>query len=204
MTIEEIDRVLQTSAQNQAQADERLNRVAERLDQVVALQTQHSADIAEIDKMLATLVRSQNRYDVILSRHDDILHDLADKQLKNEERFADLADAQPRYEERHGRLEAMFEMLATFVREARAETNGRFDQMATFVRETQAETNGRFDRMATHLDQLTLRVESLAVAQDRTDQQMRRTDDRINALIEAQARTDERINELFNRNGTNS
>ena len=30
---------------------------------------------------------------------------------------------------------------------------------------------------------------------------MKRTDDRINALVEVQAKTEERINELFNRNG---
>jgi chromosome segregation ATPase len=171
MTIEEIERTLQTVAENQASLTGHAARTDESIAQIIALQKQHSTDIAEIDTMITTLVRSQNRYDAMLSRHDDILHDLADKHLKNEERFAEtdkrfaqLADAQRSYEERQGRLEAVFEMLTTFVREARVETNGHFDQITT------------------HLDQLTLRVDSLAIAQERTDRQIAAQGEQIASL----------------------
>src|SRR5262249_55417612 len=124
MTTEEIERILQTVAENQAQltgaaarTDERLDRVGarldqigERLDQVAALQAKHdemharhaanmaeittvlarhSADIVEIDSGIASLLNSQNRYEERQAALSDILHDIADKQLKNEERFAE-------------------------------------------------------------------------------------------------------------------
>jgi methyltransferase-like protein len=79
MTTEEIERILQTVAENQAKHDEEF----------------------------AMLLKSQNRYDERLATISDIMHDLADKQLKNEEsrletnrRFAELAAAQVRYEAR--------------------------------------------------------------------------------------------------------
>ncbi|HKQ78201.1 MAG TPA: hypothetical protein VJ810_31165 [Blastocatellia bacterium] len=84
MTSEEIERILQAVAQNQARADEEF----------------------------AMLLKSQNRYEERLAAISEIMRDLADKQLKNEERFAEtdkrfaeLAAAQMRYEGRQEKLE---------------------------------------------------------------------------------------------------
>src|SRR5262249_15334085 len=119
MTLEEITATLQTVAENQAKHDE--------------MHSRHVADIAEIDRMLSASLQSQNRYDERLATISDIMHDLADKQLKNEERFAEtdkrfaeLAAAQMRYEARQEHLEASYQLFEDFVRGFRSETNGRF------------------------------------------------------------------------------
>jgi len=149
MTGEEIERILQTVAQNQARADEEF----------------------------AMLLRSQTRYDERLATISDIMHDLADKQIKNEERFAEtdkrfaeLAAAQVRYEARQEQLEASYQMFEEFVRDFRNETHEHF-----------AETDKR--------------LAELAVAQTKTDKQ-------IKGLAMAQARTDEQIRQILDRNGS--
>ncbi|MCI0392253.1 MAG: hypothetical protein MOB07_26275 [Acidobacteria bacterium] len=112
MTAEEIERILQTVAENQATHDEEF----------------------------AMLLKSQNRYEERLATISEIMHDLADKQLKNEElfaetdkRFAQLADGQMRHEARMAQLEANYELFEQFVRDFREETLAR-----------QQETDNRF------------------------------------------------------------
>ncbi|MCI0390335.1 MAG: hypothetical protein MOB07_16415 [Acidobacteria bacterium] len=163
MTSEEIERILQTVAENQAKHDE--------------MHSRHSADIAEIDAGFAMLLKSQNRYEERLATISDIMHDLADKHLKNEERFADLAAAQLKYEVRQDTLEATLQMFEQFVRDFREETNGRF---------------GENDRLFAETDK---KLNALASAQAKTDEQ-------INALIAAQTRTDEQIRLVLDRNGS--
>src|SRR5262245_63038678 len=109
MTIEEITQTLQTVAENQAKHDE--------------MHSRHAADIAEIDRMLAASLQSQDRYDEQLSAIREIMHDLADKHLKNEERFAELAEARERHEIRMAQLEASYELFEGFVRDFKNETN---------------------------------------------------------------------------------
>jgi chromosome segregation ATPase len=190
MTAEEIERILLTVAENQAaltstaaRADERLGWVAERLDhvgerldQVVALQARHSADIAEIDKTVALILGSQSRLDDQLSVISGVMRDLADKQLKNEERFAENEKRFAELAEILVRFDARQELLERFVRDIRAETNGYF-----------AETDRR--------------LTALAEAQARAGERMNHTDEQIRALITAQARTDDQIQQLVERNG---
>jgi hypothetical protein len=191
MTTEEIERILQTVAENQAKHDEEF----------------------------AMLLKSQNRYDERLATISDIMHDLADKQLKNEEsrletnrRFAELAAAQVRYEARQEQLEASYQLFEEFVREFRNETNQRLDgqDKANVHIESWFDTlidaqiqlthrvdtltgdiaalNGRVDRIGQHLDQ----VAALQTANA----------EQIKALIATQARTDEQIRSLIERNGS--
>jgi hypothetical protein len=178
MTVEDIERILQTVAENQAnltshaaRTDERLDRIAERLDQVAELQARHSADIAEIDQGIAMLLKSQNRYEERQNRLDEILHDLADKQLKNEERFADLAAAELRYEARQDRLEAVFEMFVEFARSTRAETNGHFADV---------------DR----------RIAALVDAQTRTDASLAELTEQVKLLVAEQRSLAGRVSEI--------
>jgi succinate dehydrogenase flavin-adding protein (antitoxin of CptAB toxin-antitoxin module) len=152
MTIEEITHTLRAVSENQAR---------------------HSADIAEIDKMLVTLVQSQNRYEAMLSRCDDVLRELADRQLKNEERFAEtdkrfaqLAAAQLRYETRREQLEASFQLIEQFIRDSRNEAN---------------EHRVSTDRLFAETDK---KLMALAEAQTRTDEQMKRTDELFRLSLE--------------------
>jgi chromosome segregation ATPase len=170
MIIEEITQTLQRVADNQARHDE--------------MHARHSADIAEIDKMIAASLESQNRYDKQLARLFEVVGDLADRQIKNEEIFAELARARERHEVRMGQLEASYELFESFVRDFREETRDHF-----------AETDKR--------------LAELAISQAKTDEQMMRTDERMNrtdeqikALIAAQTRTDEQIRLLLERNGS--
>ena len=207
MTAEEIERILQTVAENLADLTGAAARTDGRLDQVAESQARHSAhmaemekaqarhtanmakleeaharhsaDISEIDKGIASLLNSQNRYEERLATISDIMHDLADKQLKNEElftgtdkRFAQLADAQMRYEGRLDQMEASYQLLEQFVRDFRNETNDRF-----------VETDKR--------------LAALAEAQAKTDEQMKLTGEQIKALTESQTR-------MLDRNGSTS
>jgi len=233
MTVEEIERILQTVAENQAkltghaaQTDERLDRVVERFDQVATLQTKHSSDIVEIDSGIASLLSSQNRYDERLAVVGEIMHTLADKQLKNEELFAELAAARERHELRMGQLEASYELFEGFVRDFRNETHDHFaetDKRLVALAESQAKTDEQMKRTGERVDTLTRDIAALNGRADRTDERLDRiaehveTHDRqfariealqsenaaqIKALAEAQARTDEQIRLLLNRNGS--
>ncbi len=104
MTVEAIERILQTVAENQAtltgqaaRTDERLDRIAERLDQVAALRARH---------------------DEMHSRH-----------LANMAKIERLADAQMRDEGRLDKLEASYELLEEFVRNFRNETEARQNKL---------------------------------------------------------------------------
>src|SRR5262245_42595263 len=102
MTLEEITATLQTVAGNQAKHDEMHARHSTHMAEMESMQARHSAnmakieemsvrhsaDIAEIDEMIAAGVESQNRFDRQLTRLYEVVSDLADKHLKNEERFA--------------------------------------------------------------------------------------------------------------------
>jgi len=204
MTSEEIERTLQTVAENQAK---------------------HSADIAEIDRMLAASLQSQDRYDEQLSAIREIMHDLADKHLKNEERFAELAEARERHEIRMAQLEASYELFEGFVRDFKNETNQRLDGQD----EANVQTESRLDALIDAQIQLTHRVDTLTadiaavngrleetdVRLDRMSERAEAHDERlgrigghldqaveaIRALAEAQARTDEQIKTLLDRNG---
>jgi len=188
MTIEEITQTLQTVAENQAKHDE--------------MHSRHAADIAEIDRMLAASLQSQNRYDEQLSAIREIMHDLADKHLKNEERFAELVEARRVNEMRLDKMDASYELLEQFVRDFREETHARQQEADNRFAETDkrmaefiGETNGRFA-------ETDKKLAELAVAQAKTDEQMNRTDEQIKALVAAQARTDEQIKTLLDRNGS--
>jgi chromosome segregation ATPase len=181
MTIEEITRTLQTVAENQAKHDE--------------MHSRHSADIAEIDKMLSLSLQSQNRYDERLATISDIMHDLADKHLKNEERFAELAEARRVNEARLDKMEASYQLLEEFVRDFKNETEARqdkldsaFHSLGEFVMNFRRETNGYFA-------ETDKKLAALAESQARTDEQ-------IKMLITAQARTDEQLRSLMDRNGS--
>ncbi len=166
MTVEEITQTLQTVAENQAKHAE--------------LHSRHIADIAEIDRMIAASLESQNRYDEQLARLFEVVGDLADSQLKNEERFAKLAEAQRR-------LEGNCELLEAFVRESRNETRDYF-----------AETDKKLATLAVvHAET----AELLAEFVKETNGRFVETDGQIKALIAAQARTDEQIRHLLERNG---
>jgi hypothetical protein len=116
MTAEEIERTLLAVAENQVRHDEEF----------------------------AMLMRSHNRFDERLERVSNIMHDLADKQLKNEERFAQLADIVVRSDARLAQLEASHQLLEQFVRDFRADTNGHFaetDQKLAQLAESQLKTD---------------------------------------------------------------
>src|SRR5215831_16877054 len=98
MTVEEIAQTLGRVAENQARHDE--------------MHARHSADIAEIDKMIAATLESQNRYDRQLARIFEVMG-------KSEERFLMLADGMRR-------LEGSYELLESFVRSVREETRDYF------------------------------------------------------------------------------
>jgi chromosome segregation ATPase len=170
MTSEEIERILQTVAQNQARADQEF----------------------------AMLLKSQNRYEERLATISDIMHDLADKQLKNEElfaetdkRFAQLADAQMRYEGRLDQMEASYQLFEEFVRDFRNETNDRF-----------GETDKRLAALAGAQAKTDESLAALAEAQAKTDEQMKLTGEQIKALSESQARTDELFRLMLDSNGS--
>ena len=195
MTIEEITQTLQTVAENQS-------RHSEHMAEMESMQAKHSADIAEIDRMLAASLQSQNRYDEQLSAIREIMHDLADKHLKNEERFAEMIEARRVNEMRLDKMEASYELLEQFVRDFREENRARHQETDNHFTETDkrmaefvGETNGRF----TETDK---KLAELAVAQAKTDEQMNRTDEQIKALVAAQTRTDEQIRSLLDRNGS--
>ncbi|MCI0387373.1 MAG: hypothetical protein MOB07_01200 [Acidobacteria bacterium] len=173
MTIEEITQTLQTVAENQAKHAE--------------MHSRHSADIAEIDRMLEMSLRSQNRHDERLAVVSEIMHTLADKQIKNEElfaenekRFAELAEAQRRAEFRMEKLEGYYKLLESFVRDFRNETRDHFAETDKRLAEFINETNRR-----------------AALA----DKRQARTDEQIKALILSQTRTDEVVRSLIERNG---
>jgi len=175
MTIEEITQTLQTVAENQATHSANVAKVEE-------LQARHSADIAEMDRMLSLSLQSQNRYDERLAVVSDIMHTLADRQLKNDElfaenekRFAQLADAQMSYEGRLDKLEASHELLEEFIRDFRNEAEARQDKLEEFASDFRRETNGYF----TETDK---KLSALAEAQAKTDEQMKRTDARVDTL----------------------
>jgi chromosome segregation ATPase len=184
MTTEEITRILQTVAQNQARADEEF----------------------------AMLLKSHNRYEERLATISDIMHDLADKQIKNEERFAEtdkrfaqLADAQMRHEARMAQLEANYELFEGFVRDFRNETNQRLDGHD----EANVQTESRLDALIDTQIQLTHRVDALTADISVVNGRAAATDDRLDrmagmveALVSAQARTDEQIRSLLDRNGS--
>jgi len=194
MTIEEITQTLQTVAGNQAMHSANVAKVEE-------LQARHSADIAEMDRMLNLSLQSQNRYDERLAVVSDIMHTLADRQIKNEElfaenekRFARLADAQMRYEGRLDKLEASYELLEEFVRDFRNEAEARQDKLEEFVSDFRRETNGYFA-------ETDKKLSALAEAQLKSDALFAETDKRLSALAESQARTDKQIRLLIERNG---
>ncbi len=155
MTVEEIERILQTVAENQARADSEF----------------------------AMLLKSQNRYEDRLATISDIMRDLADKQLKNEERFAEtdkrfaqLADAQARHEARMERLDASYQLLEQFVRDFRNEANGRMAETDKLFAETDkklaalASAQARTDGQMKRTDEA---IKALTRAQAKTDEQIR-------------------------------
>ncbi len=181
MTVEEIERILQTVAENQARHDE--------------MHARHAADITEIDQGIESLLRSQNRYEQRLAMISDIMHDLADKHLKNEERFAELVEARRVNELRLDKLEASYELFEEFVRDFKRDTEARqyklenaFQSLGEFVVNFRRETNGYFA-------ETDKKLAALVEAQIRTDERFAETDKKLAALVEAQIRTDERFTE---------
>src|SRR5215813_12616993 len=184
MTIEEITQALATVAENQAK---------------------HSADIAEIDRMLAASLQSQDRYDEQLAAVREIMHDLADKHLKNEERFAEtdnrfaqLADAQIRYEARQEMLEASYELFEGFVREFRNETNQRLDGQD----EADVQTESRLDALIDAQIQLTHRVDTLTGDIAALNGRVDRIGEHLDQVAALQTENAAQIKALLDRNGS--
>src|SRR5262245_21628534 len=149
-----------------------LTNIMAKLEEAHARNT---ADIAEIDRMLAASLQSQNRYDEQLSASREIMYDLADKHLKNEMRFAELVEARRVNEMRLDKMEASYEPLEQFVRDFREETRTR-----------QQETDNRFAETAK-------RLAELAVAQAETD---RRVADFVRETNGRSTETDKRMAEF--------
>jgi hypothetical protein len=171
MTIEKITQTLQRVADNQAKHDE--------------MHARHSADIAEIDRVIVVSLESQSRYDKQLARMfevmgdlADVMSDLADKQLKNEELFA----------EAQMRLEGGYDLLEVFVRESRNETRDYF-----------AETDKKLSALAV-VQAGT--AELLAECVKETNGRFVETDKRLAELARAQTRTDEMVRAMLERNGS--
>ena len=175
MTIEEIERTLQTVAEAQLAYESRQARLEEAFKQV-----------AESHKMLVEMARIQEER---IDGHDEALKFAGEK-------LNGLIDAQIGHESRQARLEDSFQQVAQSFKllvELASNTDGRLDA----VEEAQVHTDSRLDALIDSQIQLTHRVDSLVASQAKTDEQ-------IGALVAAQARTDERINELINRNGHSS
>lgn len=190
MTIEEIERILRNVAENQAKHDE--------------MHSRHSADIAEIDRGIAALLNSQNRYEERMTRLDEVLHDLADRQLKNEDRFAELANSQVKNEERFAELAATQQQLAAAQigyesRQQRLEEG--FRQVAESHRmlvelaqiqeeridghdEAQVHTDARLDALIDSQIQLTQRVDTLTAGIAAVNGLVDRTDTRLDRITE--------------------
>lgn len=153
MIIEEIERILLTVAENQAETAANMTRI--------------TADIGQIDGQIATVLNSQNRYEAMLASHDEILHNLADRQLKTDDQIAEMAAAQIGSNGRLDRIEAMFEMLGDLLRNTRTETEARF-----------AETDKRLTALTTAQDRTDAQIRELIAAQARTEERINQLFDR--------------------------
>jgi DNA repair exonuclease SbcCD ATPase subunit len=174
MTIEEITQTLQRVAENQARHDE--------------MHARHSADVAEIDKMIAANAESLNRHDRQLDRLFEIVGVLGERQVENDKRFAELAEANRRAGERVEKLEGSYELLESFVRDFREESRDYFAQT---------------DRKLAALADLQAATAGLVAGfVKETNGRFVETDGQIKALIAAQTRTDEQIRHLIERNGS--
>lgn len=185
MNIEEIERILLTVAENQAETAANMTRI--------------TADIGQIDGQIATVLNSQNRYEAMLARQGEILHSLADRQLKTDEHFADLATAQTGQESRLVRLETAFQQVAQSLQlliemtatheerldagdEARVHTDARLDALI----DSQIALGQRFDQMAEKFDRMGERFDQMLVraeAHDRQIEQLAMTQSEHSAVI---------------------
>lgn len=176
MTVEEIERILKSVAESQ-------KSIAENQSQA--------------DKEIVTLLKSQNRYEAMLQRHDEIWHLLADKQFKNEELFAELATWQIGHQKKLDRLEAICEMLGDFTNNTRKDMDELF-----------AQTDNRLAALADFEVRTQASVKALNQAQTRTEDKLgklseaqARTEASLVKLSEAQTRTDEQIRRFLSKNG---
>src|SRR5262245_54563603 len=111
--------------------------------------------IQEIERTFQTMAVHQARQEKTLADVGEILHTLADRQIKTDEILTELAAAQLRSEERQERLEATFQMLEELTKNTRNEIHDRVDRI-----------DERLNLVAEHLDEVTLRLDGLTIRVD--------------------------------------
>jgi chromosome segregation ATPase len=182
MTFEEMEKILQTVVGNQANHDQALAHLTTEVTRI-------TADIDQIDKGVALLLKSQNRYEENFNRLNGIVSDLADKYVKLEEIMIENAAAHQRYEKNFEQFREYFKTFTQFVIDFSQQSNGKLnkiDERLDRLTESQVKSNGRLDRIESNLDRLT---ESQVNSNGRLD----RIEENIKQLTEAQIKTDEQI-----------
>jgi predicted nuclease with TOPRIM domain len=158
MTFEEMEKILQTVVVNQVNHDQALAHLTAEVTRITgdiahltegvtrntadiahltAEVTRITADIDQTDKGIASLLKSQNRYEENFNRLNGIVSDLADKYVKLEEIMIENAAAHQRYEKNFEHFQDYFKTFTQFVVDFSQQNNGRLNK-----------TDERLDRLA--------------------------------------------------------
>jgi chromosome segregation ATPase len=136
------------NTENIAHLTEGVTRNTADLAHLTAEVTRITADIDQTDKGIASLLKSQNRYEENFNRLNGIVSDLVDKYVRLEEIMIENAVSHQRYEKNFEQFQDYFKTFTQFVIDFSQQTNGRLNK-----------TDERLDR--------------LAEAQIKTDEQIR-------------------------------
>ncbi len=197
MTIEEIERNLQTITEQNAGLTARQQRLEETVQDVAALQQQvlrsHEARQGKLEEAFQTLVE-------LASATDSRLDSLEEGQVHTDARLDVLINSQIQLTQRFDQMTARVDQVTA-----------HFDQMTARVDQVTA----HFDQMTTRFDQMSVRVGRIGEQIDERGKQLDGIDERlgkvaelqaenaaqIKTLIAAQSKTEKRINDLLDRNG---
>ena len=198
MTIEEIERTLQTVTEQNVDLTARQRRLEETVQDVVALHQQvlrnHESRQQRLDDAFRQVAGAIDQLAQLASVTDGRLDSLEEGQIHADARLDALIDSQialgQRFERMMERVDSHSERIA--------QIDERFDRMAEraeFHDQRLGRIDERLDRMAERAefhDQRLGRIEALQAENA----------GQIEALIAAQARTDEQIRLLIDRNGS--
>ncbi|MGH9841987.1 MAG: hypothetical protein ACREEM_24790 [Blastocatellia bacterium] len=183
MTIEDIERTLQTVTEQSAGLTVRQQRLEETVQDVVALHQQvlrnHEARQAKLEEAFRQVAESHQAIVQLAGIHEDRLDSQDEGQVHTDARLDALIDSQIQLTQRVDTLTGDIAAL-----------NGHFEQ-------TDERLNRMSERAEAHdrqLGQIDERLSQVAALQSGNAGQ-------IKVLIEAQARTDEQIRLLLDRNG---
>lgn len=193
MTIEEVERILQIVAGNQARFteaqidnDARQARLDDAVKRLTEAQINNEKRQARLDETLEQITEAHKLLIELVRIQEESLDGFDVAHRATDEKLSALVDAHVGFEARQAKIEESFQLLVQLAMiqekridghdEAFRQANGKFDALIDAqIRLTERvdTLNGRVDTIGEHLDQAVMQIKALASAQTRTDKQIK-------------------------------